>query len=93
MRYDEILLTIEKEEARKRITERVSGFRTNTTEDRIEYRTNAGYLLAILSDAELPSGETGSKLRYRTVIIGSPHIHARAMAQQIRRAVADYKVE
>ena len=91
MRYEKILLTFEKEQARKRIAEQVSDIRTKMTDERIEYRTNTGYLLAVLSDAQLPSGETGSKLRYRVSLIGPSHAHARAQAHRIRRAVSDFK--
>ena len=89
MRYEEILLTLDKEEAHKRITERVSDIRMKTTNERIEYRTNTGHLLAVLFDAQLPSGETGSKLRYRVALIGPLHAHARAQAHRTRRAVAN----
>lgn len=93
MRYEEMLLTIEKDEARRHISNRISDVRATITDDNIEYRTNAGLQLAILSDAALPSGGKGSKLRYRTAIISSHLIHARTKAHQIRRAVEKYKVD
>ena len=91
MRYETVLLTLSREEARKCIAEQISDIRTKMTDDGIEYRANTGYLLAVLSDAQLPSGETGSKLRYRVSLIGPSHAHARAQAHQLRRAVADFK--
>lgn len=92
MNYDEIILSIEKDEARKRIAEHVSDMRVTTTDGEVEYRTNAGLWLAVLSDATLPSGEQGSKLRYRTSLITPFLAHARTKARKIRRAVENYNV-
>lgn len=92
MRFETILLSLERDEARELISDRVSDIRSNTTNGEIEYRTNAGILLAVLSETVLPSDETGSKLRYRTVMISPQLAHARTQAQAIKRAVESFKV-
>lgn len=87
MRYKEIRLAVEKEEAEKLIAERTSNVRVDTTEGRIEYRTNADILLASLSEIELPSGDPGSKLRYRTAFVDNQLWHANRQAWSIKQAV------
>jgi len=91
MRYTEILLTLGKDEAHSRIRKRVKAGRVKTTGEEIEYRTNSGLLLGTLSETELPSGETGSKLRYRTSTINSSLSHGRTTAKQLRNAVEKYR--
>lgn len=93
MRYEEIVLSIEQDEARNHIADHVSDLRVTTSDGKIEYRTNAGIRLAVLSDATLPSGEKGSKLRYRTTLITPSLAHARTKARTIRRAVENYKID
>lgn len=92
MRYSTITLDIDKETARERISERVRNVRTKTEQGRVEYTTNAGLVLAVLTDAKLPSGDQGSKLRYRTAIISTHHSHAKETARKIRDAVESYRV-
>lgn len=91
MKYTEVLLTIEASEANKRITERVSSVRARREGGRIEYRTNSGLLLGTLSDTTLPSGEPGSKLRYRTTTISAALSHGRTRAKKLRKAVESYR--
>lgn len=89
MKYEEILLTVEKEEAQNRISEQVSDVRVKTADGRTEYRTNADILLASLSETELPSGEPGSKLRYRTAVVDSQLSHVRKLTWRITQAVEE----
>ena len=49
--------------------ERVPDHRDGDRGNRIEFRPNAGLVLAVLTDATLPSGERGAKL-YRTGVDG-----------------------
>lgn len=88
MNYKTIHLTLDKDEARAQIARRVPEARVKETDGQVEFRTNSGLLLAVLSDAR--DGE-GTKLRYRTAIIGSHLVHGRTMAQRIRAAVESYK--
>jgi hypothetical protein len=90
VKYTDVYLAIETEEANLRITERVPSVRTRRDGDVIEYRTNSGLLLGTLSDAELPSGESGSKLRYRTAITSAPLSHGRTTARKLRDAVEEH---
>lgn len=93
MIFEETVLDIEKDAARREIMERVTDVQVTIDDDRIEYRTNAGFLLAVLTDAHLPSGETGTRLRFRTAILSAPLIHARTKADAIRRVVERYEVD
>lgn len=86
MNYRTIHLTIDRDEARQRIARRVPEARVKETDGQVEFRTNSGLLLAVLSD-----DERGSKLRYRTAVISSQLVHARTMARRIRGAVEAYK--
>ena len=91
MNFDEVVLTLPKSEARDRISDRVSGLRVKTEDGRISYRTNSGIVVAVLSDTDLGSGETGSKLRYRTAMISPSLSHARRKGRKIRRVVEEYR--
>lgn len=91
--YESITLTINKEEARQQITDRLSNIRVKVKGETIEFRSNTGVLLAVLSDTSLRSGEQGSTLRYRTTMISPALSHARSQAQMIRRAVDQYNLE
>lgn len=91
--YDESLLSIEKEDAQTLIERRVLDATRRVRNDRIEYRTNAGVLLASLTDYTFPSGARGSKLRYRTALVSGHYAHSRTLADEIRRAVATHVVE
>lgn len=57
---EEIVPEVDKDTARREIMDRVEGLRVTIDDDRIEYYTNAGLLLAVLTDSRLPSGETGT---------------------------------
>lgn len=92
MRYSTITLDVDKETAREHISERVRNVRTKTERGRIEYTTNPGLVLAVLTDETLPSGERGSKLRYRTAIVSTHYSHAKETARKIRDAVEPYRV-
>ena len=92
MRYKEIQLAVEKEEAEKLIAERISNIRVDAAEDRIEYRTNADILLASLSEIRLPSGDPGSKLRYRTALIDNRLSYVKRQAWSIKQAVNEWAV-
>jgi hypothetical protein len=90
MKYETIYLDIELTEAKKRISEQNLNLRARTTETGVGYYSNAGLHLATLSPA--PSSAPGvTQLRYRTVIVGSHHIHARTTAKRIRDALEDYR--
>jgi hypothetical protein len=93
MRYGTVYLDVEADEARRRIADRCPGVRARTLGDRTEYRTNAGYLLATLSEGVSPEGTEGSKLRYRTATISGHHAHARRAARRIREAVSEFEVD
>ncbi|WP_435359145.1 hypothetical protein [Haloarchaeobius sp. DFWS5] len=93
MRYDEVYLTLDKDTAHEQIVKKVTDVRSTTTDDKIQYRSNTGVLLATLTNTVLPSGERGSKLRYRTTLISPALSHARTQAQSIRRAVGAYRTD
>lgn len=89
--FETMYLTIPKEEAARHISERVSNLRRRQTGKGFEYRTNAGFHLATLSDATLGTGAPGSKLRYRTSYI-RPHLfHTHNKAGDIRKAVEQFQ--
>ncbi|WP_254546191.1 hypothetical protein [Halomarina pelagica] len=89
--YETLYLRVTKEEAARRISERVEHVACADEGGVIDYRTNVGVHLATLSDVTLESGEPGTKLRYRTSVI-RPHLfHARNEARQIRDAVERYR--
>jgi hypothetical protein len=91
MNYETIYLDIGVNEAKCLISERRLNYRIKSTGSTIKYYTNAGHLLATLSDSR--SSEKGkSKLRYRTAIISGHHVHARTTARKIRDAVKDHRV-
>lgn len=93
MIYEEIELEVAKDTARREIMDRIDDVQVTIDDDRIEYHTNAGFLLAVLTDTRLSSGETGTRLRYRTAILSSQLIHARTKADQIRRAVERFRID
>lgn len=84
-------LSIEKEEARTRITERISGIRARTHDDQIEIRLNSGLLLAVLTDCEVDSGVLGTKLRYRMSPRYPPLVHGLFTAKRIKRLLQQYE--
>lgn len=90
--FESIHLALAKDEAARRISERVSHIRRTDTESTIEFRTKVGLHLATLSDVTVDGGERGSKLRYRTSYI-RPHLfHAHNKATEIQDSVAGWKV-
>jgi hypothetical protein len=91
MQYTDVLLTVGTDEANECIKKRVSSVRTRREGDTIEYRTNSGLLLGKLSTTELPSGEMGSKLQYRTTTTSAPLSHGRTTAKRLRNAVDKYR--
>ena len=89
--YKTLTLAVGKDTARQTIAERVPDVEIRTVDEIIEARTRSGVLLAVLSDVTLPSGEQGTKFRYRTTLMSPTLSHARTQAQSIRRAVEQYK--
>ena len=89
--YKTLTLDVGKDTARQTIAERVPDAEFRAVNETIEVRTRSGVLLAVLSEVSLPSGEQGTKLRYRTTLISPTLSHARTQAQAIRRAVEHYQ--
>lgn len=92
-RTETIYLDLDTEEAARRIAERVPNLRRRTDDGAVTFHTNVGLHLATLTDATLPSGERGSRLRYRTSLVRAHLLHARDAARAIRDAVEPYRVE
>lgn len=86
-----IVLTLDKETARSHILDRVKNVRTTRGDSRITIRSNSGVVLAYLSDYELPDGEQGAKLEYRS---GASLFMASygSTARRIRNAVSRYRM-
>lgn len=91
--YETTTLSISKEEARQLIADRLQDLSVTVAGETIEFRSNAGVLLAVLSDTSLPAGERGAILRYRTTLISPSFSHARSQAQIIRRTVDQYETK
>lgn len=91
MNYAELDLAVDREAARERITDRVSGISVRTTGERDEFLTPSGFHLAELAGVTLPNGERGSRLTYRTAIVSPVAAHARLKAQQIRDAIEPHR--
>lgn len=89
--YRTLTLQIEKEAARKLISQKVGGMKVRERSGTIEYSMPSGMHLATLTDIRLPNGERGSRLKYRTAIVSTWAIHARTKAREIHDAVPDHK--
>lgn len=93
MNYRSIELTIDKRAAQKTITKRVPGLIVRESASRIEFSTPAGFHLATLTDVELPTGQRGTRLKYRTAILSAWAAHARRKARKIRDAVSHHQYQ
>lgn len=91
LNYRTIDLQIEKDAARKLISQKVEGLKVREHPGTIEYLMPSGLHLATLTDIRLPNGEHGARLKYRTAIVSSWAIHARTKAREIHLAVAAYE--
>ena len=91
MHYESILLSIEVDQARTLISERVLGISARKVDGTIEYESQTGYHLADLTETTLPNGKSGAQLRYRAVMISPTAAYARQKAREIRDAVVSYQ--
>ena len=89
--YETIDLAVDKETAARSVAERVPHLRQVRSDDSIEFRTNVGLHLATLSDVTLASGPRGSRIRYRTSVIGPHLFHVHDKARQIRESVERFR--
>ena len=91
MNYSTMTLTVTQEEARDMIAERVLAVKIRESNGHYEFRSPVGIHLAELSGVNLPNGEQGSRLKYRTAMISPIAAPARSKAQQIKDVVAKYR--
>lgn len=92
MQYQTIDLAIEKDHARRLISERVPGVTARTDGSAVDYKLPSGIRLARLADTTLPNGEQGTRLTYRTTMIAPFASHAKQKARKIREAVDEHRV-
>lgn len=85
MRYESIDADLTLDTARQRIVDNVSGVRVTEGDGQIEVRMPSGLKVATLSEITLPSGDHGTRLRYRTVFIRPHMAHARRAATEIKK--------
>lgn len=88
-----VILSVDKETARKQIVDHIERVQTNREDDRIVIKSPTGSTLAYLSDYKLSSGDIGTKLEYRTgpqvPVVLSP---LTSKANRIRDVLSRYEV-
>lgn len=91
--YATLDLSLCVEDARRRITDRVTDVAVRPTDDGYEFRSHSGFRLGSLTPVRLSDGSPGSRLAYRTTLLSPSAAHARQTAHRIRSAVEPFAVK
>lgn len=84
MRYESIDVNLPLETVRQRIRDKVTGVRITERNGQLVVQMPSGLHVATLSEISLLSGDRGTRLRYRTVLIRPHTAHARRIATTIK---------